>query len=85
MLRPRLLGLGLGLLLAVFPIILMLSQLQCSDARVIYFNQLNTSIEESNKNSTKDAIGKGMLLEVRGPSCRHGFMRDHHNRCRRIV
>ncbi|XP_030564644.1 uncharacterized protein LOC115765293 [Drosophila novamexicana] len=77
---PRLLFLGL------FSGLVMLSLLQSSAARVIYYNVLNSnqSIEAENNNSI-NAIGKGMLFEVRRLECRRGFMHDHHNRCRRIV
>ncbi|XP_064555183.1 uncharacterized protein LOC135440103 [Drosophila montana] len=80
-------GLGLRLLfLGLFSGLLMLSLLQSSAARVIYYNVLNSnqSIEAENMN-TINAIGKSMLFEVRRLECRRGFMHDHHNRCRRIV
>nr|XP_017012973.2 uncharacterized protein LOC108068083 [Drosophila takahashii] len=57
----------------------------CGSGKVIYFNQLNSSQSlEASKNTT-DALGKGMLFDTRGNRCRHGFVRDHHGRCRRLV
>ncbi|XP_017063978.1 uncharacterized protein LOC108103123 [Drosophila eugracilis] len=71
-----------GLLL----LLVLLLGASCNGAgKVIYFNQLNSvqSLEAS-KNNT-DALGKGMLFDTRGNRCRHGFVRDHHGRCRRVV
>ncbi|XP_023166570.1 uncharacterized protein LOC111596532 [Drosophila hydei] len=77
---------GLLWRLAVFGLLwglLMLSLLQSSAARVIYFNALNSNQSmEAEQNVT---LGKGMLFESRRVGCRRGYMYDHHNRCRRIV
>ncbi|XP_017030147.1 uncharacterized protein [Drosophila kikkawai] len=76
---PSLLSL-LGLLL-----VLLLGS-QCSGTgKVIYFNHLNeTQSARASKNQT-DLLGKSMLFDTRGNRCRHGFIRDHHGRCRRLV
>ncbi|XP_030379654.1 uncharacterized protein LOC115627900 [Scaptodrosophila lebanonensis] len=46
-----------------------------STTRVIYFN----------KPETTTVVDRSMLLDIQSRGCRPGFMRDHHNRCRRIV
>ncbi|XP_017055195.1 uncharacterized protein LOC108097436 [Drosophila ficusphila] len=66
-------------------LVLLLGSSCSATGKVIYFNQLNTTqSREAAKNNT-DALGKGMLFDVRGNRCHRGFTRDHHGRCRRIV
>ncbi|XP_033170015.1 uncharacterized protein LOC117147282 [Drosophila mauritiana] len=58
----------------------------CTESgRVIYFNELNTTQAREAANNNTHALGKGMLLDVRGNRCPRGFVRDHHGRCRRRV
>ncbi|XP_016988535.1 uncharacterized protein LOC108051094 [Drosophila rhopaloa] len=78
--RSQLLSVGCLLIL-----VLLLGSSCSGTGKVIYFNQLNsTQSEELAKNNT-GSVGKGMLFDTRGNRCRHGFIRDHHGRCRRIV
>ncbi|EDX02880.1 uncharacterized protein LOC6525952 [Drosophila yakuba] len=74
-----------GLLNLLLLLVLLLGSSCIECGRVIYFNQLNTTqAEEEAKNNT-DALGKGMLLDMRGNRCQRGYVRDHHGRCRRRV
>nr|AJM71451.1 dromepin-6 [Drosophila melanogaster] len=83
--RSVLPSVGFLLLLALLLLALLLGSSCTESGRVIYFNQLNTTqaLEAAKNNS--DALGKGMLLDVRGNRCPRGFVRDHHGRCRRRV
>ncbi|XP_017114324.1 uncharacterized protein LOC108137252 [Drosophila elegans] len=71
------------LLLLVFA--LLLGPSYGGSGKVIYFNQLNSSQSAEVAKNTTGSVGKGMLFDTRGNRCRHGFIRDHHGRCRRIV
>ncbi|KAH8287495.1 hypothetical protein KR054_008810, partial [Drosophila jambulina] len=72
-------------LLVLLMVVVLLPDSPCSGTgKVIYFNHLNaTQSQKAAKNQT-DLLGKSMLFDTRGNRCRHGFIRDHHGRCRRV-
>ncbi|KAH8300905.1 hypothetical protein KR044_003907, partial [Drosophila immigrans] len=73
---------GCGLKLLVLCLLLGLV-MQGSCARVIYYKDQNSN-QTSATNGTNSSLEKGMLFAVNRTHCRHGYMHDHRNRCRRV-
>ncbi|KAH8386619.1 hypothetical protein KR093_001594, partial [Drosophila rubida] len=76
-------GGGYGLKLFVLCLFLGLL-LQSNCARVIYFKDESNNQSVASNGSSKSEVEVGMLLAVQRTHCRHGYMHDHRNRCRRV-
>ncbi|KAH8411423.1 hypothetical protein KR215_004332, partial [Drosophila sulfurigaster] len=75
-------GCGLKFLILLCVFFALVMQTNCG--RVIYYKDQNNSQSVAVNEGSQTSVEKSMLLAVNRAHCKHGYMYDHRNRCRRV-